>query len=93
LVAFAIGVLAVYLVGGLVLVLGRRELLRTAVRGVDIPGVHFASLAAGAILITVAAMLWTQRARWLGPGLSERALRPRSTCPPRSRTLAQSRSS
>jgi cytochrome c biogenesis protein CcdA len=58
---FIVGVFAVYLLGGLVLMLGPAELLRHALAGVEIPGADAAALVAGAVLIGLAVAVWTRR--------------------------------
>jgi cytochrome c biogenesis protein CcdA len=75
---FVIGVFSVYLLGGLVLMLGPGELLRSASGSHDSPGFHVASLVLGAAAIAAAVALWTRRSRWGRPELPDRALEPGS---------------
>jgi Sap, sulfolipid-1-addressing protein len=79
LTGFVIGVFSVYLVGGLVLVLGSGELSDKALAGVDPPGADFVALAAGAAAMILASLLWVRRRRWGRPRLPDRALHPGST--------------
>jgi hypothetical protein len=79
LTGFVIGVFSVYLVGGLVLVLGSGERSDMALAGVDTPWADFVALAAGATAMIVASLLWVRRRRWGHPRLPDRALHPGST--------------
>jgi cytochrome c biogenesis protein CcdA len=63
LAGFIAGVFAVYLVGGLALMLGPAELLGQALAGAEIPGADAAALVAGTALLVVAVAVWTRRRR------------------------------
>ena len=94
-----LGVFAVYLLAGVMLVLGSDELQHGALSGIDVPHAALVSVLAGAAAIVLAALLWLHRARWRRPRPPARALEPRSTlalgaavtrstCPPRSQISA-----
>ena len=63
LAAFAAGVFTVYLLGGLILVLGPGGLLRTSLASLEIPGADAVALVAGSALVLLAIVLWTRRER------------------------------
>jgi cytochrome c biogenesis protein CcdA len=76
LAGFVAGVFAVYLLGGLALVLGPGELLAGAVHGVAIPGADIAALIGGVALIAAALALWRGRARARGVQLPRAFTQP-----------------
>jgi cytochrome c biogenesis protein CcdA len=76
---YAAGVFAVYLAGGLVLVLGPGVLLRAAVEGSHRRGFHLASLLIGSLVIGLAIVLWAKRRRWTRLGLPQRLLTTESS--------------
>ena len=78
LAGFVVGVFVVYLLGGLVLVLGPGELLQGAGTGVDVPHAGLVSVVAGAAAIILAVVLWARRARWRRLRPPDWALRPGS---------------
>lgn len=78
LAGFVLGVFGVYLVGGLLLLLGPGELLHVALHGRHGRGVHIASLVLGLMAIAVAALIWARRSTWGRARLPERAFQPGS---------------
>lgn len=79
LAGFILGVFAVYLLGGVVLVLGSDELLDGGLSRIDVPDGELVSVLAGAAAIGVAGLLWVHRARWRRPRPPRWAVEPRST--------------
>jgi cytochrome c biogenesis protein CcdA len=79
LAGFVLGVFAVYLLSGVVLVLGSDELLRGARSGIDVPHADLVSVFAGVAAIVLAALLWAHRGRWRRTRPPGWALEPRST--------------
>ena len=75
---FIAGVFAVYLVGGLVPMLGPAELLGQALAGLEIPGADAAAVVAGMVLMVVAVAVWTRRQRLARVRPSEALIRPGS---------------
>lgn len=75
---FIAGVFAVYLIGGLALMLGPAELLREALAGIEIPGADAAKLVVGAALMIVAVAVWARRTRLASVALPEGLTRPGS---------------
>ena len=63
LAGYAAGVFTTYLAGGLILVVGPGELLRTAVAGSHTRGFELASLLIGSLVIVLAIVLWMGRRR------------------------------
>jgi len=78
LAGFAGGVFAIYLLGGLVLLLGPGTLLHTALTGPKGHGFHIASLVVGVIVIVAAVVLWFRRSSWARVDLPARMRRPGS---------------
>jgi len=79
LAGYTVGVFAVYLAGGLVLIVGPGVLLRTATQGRDTRAVHLASLVIGVVVIALAIALWANRRRWAGRQLPDWVLRTESS--------------
>ena len=79
LASYAAGVFAVYLAGGLLLVLGPGALLRAAAEGSHTRGFHLGSLLIGLLVIALAMVLWVRRRRWTRLRLPEWALRTESS--------------
>ena len=79
LAGYAIGVFSAYLAGGLILVLGPGELLRTAAAGSDTHAFHVGSLVIGSLVIAVGLVLWARRKRWTRLRVPEWALRAKSS--------------
>jgi cytochrome c biogenesis protein CcdA len=76
LAAFAVGVFAVYLAGGALIVLGPGEALRSAVKGTDTRDWHVATIAIGALVIALAGVIWGKRRRFADRPMPGNALRP-----------------
>jgi cytochrome c biogenesis protein CcdA len=79
LAGFVLGVFAVYLLGGIVLMLGSAELLRGPLSGVEVPYGDVVSVLAGAAAVMLGGVLWVHRARWRRARPPGWALEPRST--------------
>lgn len=77
--SFALGVFSVYLVGGLVLVVGPGELLRSAAAGTHTRVFHLSSLAIGSAIICLAILLWVRRSELTRVRIPGWALKPRSS--------------
>jgi cytochrome c biogenesis protein CcdA len=78
LAGYTLGVFAVYLAGGLLLVVGPGILLRAGTNGANTRAFHLASIAIGVLVIMLAVAMWTTRHRWAHLELPERALRTES---------------
>jgi cytochrome c biogenesis protein CcdA len=78
LAGFVLGVFFVYLLGGLLLLLGPGELLHVTLRGRESRGFHIASVVLGVSAISAAAFLWIRRSTWGRARLPDRALQPGS---------------
>ena len=76
LAAFAAGVFAVYFAGGVAVLLGGRELVESLAPDLSADAEHWLELAAGALLLGIAAGIWRLRSR-----VERYAARPRSARP------------
>jgi cytochrome c biogenesis protein CcdA len=79
LAGYTAGVFAVYLAGGLLLVVGPGGLLRAAAEGSHTRAFHLGSLLIGLLVIALAIALWVRRRRWTRLRLPEWALRTESS--------------
>lgn len=79
LAGYTVGVFAVYLAGGFLLVVGPGVLLRTATQGRDTRPLYLASLVIGVVVIALAIALWANRRRWAGLELPDWALKTESS--------------
>jgi cytochrome c biogenesis protein CcdA len=78
LASYTLGIFAVYLAGGVVLVLGPGELLRTVAHGSHSRGFHAVSIGVGAAVVALAAIMFSRRRRLIGRQSAASALRPGS---------------
>jgi cytochrome c biogenesis protein CcdA len=79
LVGYTLGVFAIYLVGGLVLLYGPASLLHLVTHGLDPTVGRVIALAIGVASIVVAIVVWRRRDRVTATAIPEKALHPGST--------------